>query len=604
MKYLFLLGYIFFATELLGQTISPDERVFLHTPKDVFTWGDSIVFTATITSKNSNIKSRVVYVELLSTNAHLVTERILKVDSVVTASIKIDSTFQSNHYILRAYTHYLTAFGAKAFFQKEIYVSKDTTMFRPSKPKMEVAVEGGTMVVGLPSKLGISTGVANQTGQLLDSQNQIFAAFQTDSIGMVDIPIVPAENQNYHLLIHNSSNDIRRIDIEKAQAKGAVLGITQNDTLIKAKIYTRQLTSDSLILVITSSQQIVAVQRSPKNTIVLFNFSKKILPKGLLNFVLMTSDGKVINQRIWWNDDTFPALTSRRFNEIDSYLDALLSVTTLKNNELNKCLILRKLIEFKGPTYLEKELTLSRTGVAFDTKRQVLKKTSITVLASTKTFGVRTLETDSLGNFTVNNIEETGLIELKIQTFNGEPVGTKWLTREIPPLEMSQVLTNINTLNSGIDIPLIEGKELEEVVVKAKRTRDKEFADIRQNLGLTYRPEKIIENEQLIEYQDIKNVLQAYVPGLRFKSISNGKQVPVLREQILQIFVDGIKLDDVDLIPVGVNLTRIEVSKSLASSSLVGGPLIAVYTKQFNSRLSSKSFVGNTFVKGFDKCIE
>jgi len=200
-----------------------------------------------------------------------------------------------------------------------------------------------------------------------------------------------------------------------------------------------------------------------------------------------------------------------------------------------------------------------------------------------------------LGHFAIANIEDEGILELNIQTFDNKLINVHWSPRPIPPFQNDVALKNSDISNSGIEMPFIDGKLLDELIVKGRRNYEK----AQRRAGITYfYPERIILANQIMELAaasgDVLDAVQGSYAGVSFRyDFQTGIKKAYRRGDVIAIFVDGIKKE--------FGLPNIEMVEKI--DILKTG--IFIYTKSFfevfGENNGKKDFNGNAILKGFDK---
>jgi hypothetical protein len=585
--------YFFLVISAQAQTFFPDEKLFLRVQNDVFSPKDTVFFSVKIVS--DTIPSKVIYVELISPDHSLFAEKVLKNDENVESFFVLPA--DSGTFTLRAYTNYLAAFGSNAIFHKNIkVVSKKNVLFE-EYPKIEIGVECGILVDKFPAKVIVSTETTHQKGKLIDEANNKIADFETNKAGLAEIPFVPMQNRNYRILLNFAENDVRYFTLPEMKSIGTTMNVFRKDSLIITKIYCSQTNTDSLLLVIRLGDRIFDSRFLKKNVVNTIHFPIKLLPKTLLTFEVFNDKNQRLAERLFANFDTetlnFDA--EKHFFDLDFYLNQKVSPSILTKSDLNNYLVLRTAKSFDIKTSCNKEMSLTRTGVALDENKVLLKKTDLLVMGNSKIFGFRTLKTDTLGHFAITNIENEGILELKIQTFDNKLINVHWIPRPIPPFQNDIALKNSDISNSGIEMPFIDGKLLDELIVKGRRNYEK----AQRRAGITYfYPERTILANQIMELAaasgDVLDAVQSSYAGISFRNdFQTGIKKAYRRGDVIPIFVDGIKKE--------FGLPNIEMVEKI--DVLTAG--IFIYTKSFfevfGENNGKKAFDGNAILKGFDK---
>ena len=187
------------------------EKVYLHTDRAYYTAGGDIFFKVYVTDEKlaqNTSKSKVIYVDLVSPNHKIIETKIIGVEQGSgKGDFKINSTFKSGHYTIRAYTNFMRNFEDAFFFRKPIYIRGVTNLEEStSESKQTYSIqffpEGGDLVNGLESTIAIKA-VDNKgkgvsiDGKIIDEKNQEVVTVQTNEKGFGKFQLTPKSNQFY-----------------------------------------------------------------------------------------------------------------------------------------------------------------------------------------------------------------------------------------------------------------------------------------------------------------------------------------------------------------------------------------------------------------------
>jgi len=104
----------------------PQEKVYLHTDKSVYSAGESIWFKAYLLNATTHLedtKSRFIYVELINSFDSVISRVKIKKDSLgFSGHINVNAVFPPGDYLLRAYTYWMQNAGTGFFFSKLITI--------------------------------------------------------------------------------------------------------------------------------------------------------------------------------------------------------------------------------------------------------------------------------------------------------------------------------------------------------------------------------------------------------------------------------------------------------------------------------------------------
>ena len=213
---------------------SAPEKVYLQTDRDLYTMGDTIWFKTYLVNGITHYasdKSKIVHVELLDPNDSLIVNRKLYADDGgAFGDIPITDSMQEGDYSIRAYTKYMLNDREPVLFRKEISIlkrqtptdanniisgdrkgredqNKNVPVSGMSKPLVQFFPEGGDLVMGLQSGMGlkITDGSGNGMalkGKIIDGEGNPINAFQTYNFGLGAATITPRSDTKYYAEIN------------------------------------------------------------------------------------------------------------------------------------------------------------------------------------------------------------------------------------------------------------------------------------------------------------------------------------------------------------------------------------------------------------------
>ncbi len=247
------------------------EKVYVQTDKDFYTNGETIWFKTYllngITHKASN-KSQVVYVELIDSKDNIIAQQKLYTESAgASGDIILPIDIKEGTYVLRAYTKYMLNDKEPVLFQKEIpiwaqrsisnYVSdkvsnekkedkqvskKEITTSRATKPIVQFFPEGGNLVTGIESVLGVKitdvegNGLALE-GKIFDQDGVLVSLFRSYEFGLGRTSFKVEPNTDYYLQIQ-IDGEITKYPIPEPLLKGYALRVMNLGEYIKIHVST------------------------------------------------------------------------------------------------------------------------------------------------------------------------------------------------------------------------------------------------------------------------------------------------------------------------------------------------------------------------------
>lgn len=276
--------------KLFGETL-PQEKVYLHIDNTCYFVGDTIWYKGYVTRSDKGTLtdlSRILYVELLTPDGYLVERQQLEMpDGTAHGAFLLTDSLYAGYYELRAYTRWMLNFGryehphspyteemfynkqmAKDYFRDydKLYsrvfpvfdrpsspgiYPKDMTLrplrryfrTRKGKPDMDLKFypEGGALVAGLPGHVAFE--LNDENGQhvaaevtIYNRHKQIIARTHTvhRGRGTFVIPQVSAE-EKYKAVFRYGKYEYE-VELPEVEDAGCTLRVTQNDSLIHARI--------------------------------------------------------------------------------------------------------------------------------------------------------------------------------------------------------------------------------------------------------------------------------------------------------------------------------------------------------------------------------
>ena len=341
------------------------EKVYVQTDKPYYTLGEDLWFSAYLLNgidhKRSN-KSRVIHIELINEKDSIVSQRLLYTDDIsVAGDFKIDKGWQEGTYILRAYTNYMRNQNDEFLFKKEIpiwnlNINDDLTKTKTIKknkgisdslqngfiPKLNFFPEGGYMVDGIPSKIGIKAldqfgNDIEIKGLIKDSEENIIAIFETLKFGLGFTTFTPTPNTNYFASIKINDQEVS-YPLPNALKQGYNLSLINNGMDIK-------ITATANIPLGLKNSFLVAHQRGK----VIFErlessninkYSLKLiassLQDGIANFTLFDNQGKPVCERLIFIDNPDNTVITTINNRKSTYKQREEVVLYVDVNDIDK----------------------------------------------------------------------------------------------------------------------------------------------------------------------------------------------------------------------------------------------------------------------------
>lgn len=292
------------------------EKVYVHTDRDYFTGGGDVFFKVYLTNASllqQKAKSKVVYVDLIDVDKNVIQSKTIAIQNGQgIGDFQITSKYKSGNYILRAYTAYMKNFDAAFFFRKTIYIRSVSNLSSnetntDKKAVVQFFPEGGDLVNGIPSKIGIKATAENGfgtqiKGNILDANQQVVHSISTNENGFGQFLLAPTQGQTYTFEGTYNGQTIKTI-LPKVLKEGVVLSLdNSDDEMISAQINTNIPTNITNGYLIGQAMGKVFFKEKLKNADTNgFELDGYDIPYGILHFTLFDNLGRPRAERLIFN---------------------------------------------------------------------------------------------------------------------------------------------------------------------------------------------------------------------------------------------------------------------------------------------------------------
>lgn len=331
--------------------VVPQEKVYLHLDNTGYFEQDDVWFkaylTRTDTGKPSNL-SKVLYVELLNPSGDVLKTTKWPVDSLGQAygDVKLDTLLGSGFYELRAYTRYMTNWGANACYSRVIPVfSQPKTegdytdlniqrhLYRDRDPNerdrgdslyakaMDAGVsgddsrktisakfypEGGKMIVGKKSKVAVMAVDDNgypymSAGYVENAAGDVLATFSTDSLGRGLFEVTP-DGGTLNMQMRNKKDGdakaVQSFSLPAAEKEGCVLSIDAvSDEMLVSIQCSDGIKGRMLGCVLMNNGNIVYCDTLSAEPLLEIELDRSRQRPGVNQFTVFDASGRVLAER-------------------------------------------------------------------------------------------------------------------------------------------------------------------------------------------------------------------------------------------------------------------------------------------------------------------
>lgn len=308
--------------------LHPQEKIFVHTDRDIFTAGETIWFKTYITldGRPTNL-SKVVYVELANSKGQLVAKRMLKADNASAAGeIALNDSLPSGSYTLNAYTLWMLNFP-QFIFKKYIAVhntdaGKKKTPAAVTDFNVQLLPEGGNLVAGLESRVAFKAVDAagmplNIQGNVMDSKKNIISTLSTRHDGMGIFSFTPKAGESYTAACTSPAGRSKSFALPAVLPEGVVMTVNndnQNRVFVQfSRSETNKSRYNQLLVIAQFNYEVVFTGKVDFDAeMTAAAISKKNLPPGILQITALSMDATPLAERLVFVNDPGtpqPALT-------------------------------------------------------------------------------------------------------------------------------------------------------------------------------------------------------------------------------------------------------------------------------------------------------
>ncbi|MBY0433819.1 MAG: hypothetical protein K2U26_06890 [Cyclobacteriaceae bacterium] len=223
------------------------EKIFVHTDRDYYLTGEMLWFKVYYVegSFHTPLKlSSVAYVELLDATLQPVAQaKIDMQEGGGHGSFFLPASLSTGHYTLKAYTQWMRNYSTDFFFRKTIEISnpfvrsEEVKKASVTQNDIQFFPEGGRLVAGLPSKVGVKAINSNGmgidfSGTLVSDLQDTILHFKPLAFGMGSFTFTPLAGRKYRAMV-KSDKGVQNIPLPEAEPSGYVLSVIRERTDIK-----------------------------------------------------------------------------------------------------------------------------------------------------------------------------------------------------------------------------------------------------------------------------------------------------------------------------------------------------------------------------------
>ncbi|MCB0633109.1 MAG: TonB-dependent receptor plug domain-containing protein [Lewinella sp.] len=306
------------------------EKIYVQTDKPYYTSGDTLWFKLYLVEAVTHLpiaKSKVAYVELFSPDQTLLSEHQLFIErGGAHAEFVIPADAGSGRYLLRAYTNHMRNQGAAYFYEQSIPIwfqniaekgkagspteEVVTTQLENDVPEVRFFPEGGDLVHGITSTVGVKTMLSSGqglplSGKIINEAGATEALFNTYKFGLGSFTFQPDIRKTYTAVIEFNGIEYS-YPIPSIKLEGYVLNIRNQKDNISVLVNTNIANGlDGAFVIGHLRGELFCQVSDDKNSGQLFaNIPKQNLLDGVATFTLFARDGEPLCERLVFIEST------------------------------------------------------------------------------------------------------------------------------------------------------------------------------------------------------------------------------------------------------------------------------------------------------------
>ena len=303
--------------------IYPQEKIHLHTDRDIYVPGEKIWFKAYVTDAYTHrfpVYSRYVYVELISPMDSLINRVMIRPENDMFFGHMFLSEFiPEGSYTIRAYTRYMENMGDEYFFKKNIHIKNltkekenDKNEKQQSKAKNDYDVsffpEGGNLLEGVFCRVAFkalnNTGSSEPIkGKIVDETGKKISEVETIYAGMGSFALTAEKGKQYFLECQNGKGLKKRFKLpdayENAYSLSTVLDDRRGDLYVTRNKATNSPDISQYLLIHSRGLVLFFLQWDKDKDLLVFK--KDQISSGIIQILLLDENMDPLSERLVFN---------------------------------------------------------------------------------------------------------------------------------------------------------------------------------------------------------------------------------------------------------------------------------------------------------------
>jgi len=304
----------------------PQEKIHLHTDRDVYIPGEKIWFKAYVVDANSHLYptySQYVYVEMISPADTLVKRvMITQTEGIFHGHLPISGTVPEGNYTLRAYTRYMENSGDDYFFKKNIRIENLTSVknqheeiaqrnrSRSAPTEIEdfdvtFFPEGGNLLEGVACKVAFKALNRNGypetvSGKITDENGIELASVKSYHAGMGVFVYLPEQGKKYYMRCVNENGLEKQFELPRPNPVARSLAVSMPEKRILIGVQ-KSVHAHGIPCYLLIHSRGTVLHFSEWDTKRIVSLMEEELPAGVTQIVLFDGQMNPLSERLIFN---------------------------------------------------------------------------------------------------------------------------------------------------------------------------------------------------------------------------------------------------------------------------------------------------------------
>lgn len=305
----------------------PKESIFLHLNKTDFIKDETLWFKGYIINQQNlkpSLETTNIHVSLLDSKGNFKESFLfLAKDGLVEGNIKLDSTFASGNYYLKAETLWMKNFKDSKAFLEKFRILDEAVLTTPSLTTnydVQFLPEGGNILLGSNNVIGVKSvnnygyGVKINNGKIYDQDENFIKSFKTEIHGLGKFLLYTEKNKKYHAVVEFEDGSKQTFFLPESNSEGVALSVKNNseqefiaiefNTNLKSLDSNGSLTAHYLIHK-NGNSSLNSIQFNKANLSKSVLLKKSEIETGINIVTLFNDDLQPISERKFFNSHNF-----------------------------------------------------------------------------------------------------------------------------------------------------------------------------------------------------------------------------------------------------------------------------------------------------------